>query len=70
MPDLPNIHVGQAALQVAYLTDRVMLEDGETSLFDGDGSAIVIHEGLNDYQSDPAGDAGMRLACGVIEQVP
>jgi Cu-Zn family superoxide dismutase len=63
-------HWNPAASQVEYLTDRVTLEDGETSLFDSDGSAIVIHEGLDDYRSDPAGDAGMRLACGVIEQVP
>jgi superoxide dismutase, Cu-Zn family len=65
--DLPNIHVGQGELQLEYLTDKVTLEDGETSLFDDDGSAIVIHEGLDDYQSDPTGHAGDRLACGVIE---
>ena len=44
------------------------LADGETSLFDDDGSAIVIHEGQDDYVSEPAGDAGNRLACGVIEK--
>ena len=38
------------------------------SLFDDDGSAIVVHQGLDDYQTDPAGDAGMRVACGVIEE--
>ena len=65
--DLPNIHVGQGELQLEYLTDKVTLEDGETSLFDDDGSAIVIHEGVDDYQSDPTGHAGDRLACGVIE---
>lgn len=37
-------------------------------MFDDDGSAIVIHEGQDDYLSEPAGDAGMRLACGVIEE--
>jgi superoxide dismutase, Cu-Zn family len=66
--DLPNIYVGEGALQVEYITDRVTLEDGETSLFDDDGSAIVIHEGQDDYVSEPAGDAGNRLACGVIEK--
>ena len=66
--DLPNIYVGEGAVQVEYITDRVTLEDGETSLFDDDGSAIVIHEGQDDYVSEPAGDAGNRLACGVIER--
>ncbi len=36
-------------------------------LLDDDGAAIVIHEGPDDYVSDPAGDAGPRIACGVIE---
>jgi Cu-Zn family superoxide dismutase len=35
-------------------------------LLDKDGSAIVIHEGADDYVSDPAGHAGDRIACGVI----
>lgn len=66
--DLPNIYVGEGAVQVEYITDRVTLEDGDTSLFDDDGSALVIHEGQDDYLSEPAGDAGNRLACGVIEK--
>jgi Cu-Zn family superoxide dismutase len=66
--DLPNIYIGEGAVQVEYITDRVTLEDGETSLLDDDGAAIVIHQGQDDYVSEPAGDAGMRLACGVIEK--
>ena len=66
--DLPNIYVGEGAVEIEYITDRVTLEDGDTSLFDDDGSAIVIHEGQDDYVSEPAGDAGNRLACGVIEK--
>jgi len=54
--------------RLQYITDRLTLEDGETSLFDDDGAAIVVHEGQDDYLSEPAGDAGMRLACGVIEK--
>ena len=38
----------------------------DASLFDDDGAAIVIHEGADDYKSDPAGAAGPRIACGVI----
>lgn len=33
---------------------------------DGDGYALVIHERADDYHTDPAGDAGDRVACGVI----
>ena len=34
----------------------------------GDGSAIVIHSGIDDYRSDPAGNSGPRIACGVIRK--
>jgi superoxide dismutase, Cu-Zn family len=66
--DLPNIYIGEGELQVELLTDRVTLADGETSLFDDDGSAIVIHQGLDDHHSQPSGDSGDRVACGVIKQ--
>jgi Cu-Zn family superoxide dismutase len=55
-------------LAVEYFTDAVTLGEGETSVFDDDGSAVVMHEGADDYMTDPAGDAGARVACGVIER--
>jgi Cu-Zn family superoxide dismutase len=42
------------------------LGSGETSIFDADGSAIVIHAAADDNKSDPAGNSGDRIACGVI----
>jgi Cu-Zn family superoxide dismutase len=45
----------------------VTLGPGAASLKDADGSAIVIHEGGDDYRSQPSGAAGKRIACGVIE---
>ena len=67
--DLPNVHVqDDGVLAIEYFTAAVTLGEGETSLFDEDGSAIVMHEGADDYQSDPAGAAGPRIACGVIMQ--
>jgi Cu-Zn family superoxide dismutase len=39
---------------------------GEAALLDADGAALVIHAGPDDYQTDPAGNAGDRIACGVI----
>ena len=61
--DMPNIHVPESgALEIEVLNARPMLD---ASLFDADGVAIAIHEGANDYKSDPAGAAGPRIACGV-----
>ncbi len=37
-------------------------------MFDADGTAVVIHAKADDYQSQPAGNAGDRIACGVIEK--
>lgn len=67
--DLPNVHVQEdGVLAVEYFTDAVTLGEGDTSVYDDDGSAIVMHEGPDDYQTDPAGAAGARIACGVIGQ--
>jgi superoxide dismutase, Cu-Zn family len=65
--DLPNIQVpADSRLTVEMLDPSVSLKPGPNSLFDADGSAIVIHQGADDYMSDPAGNAGARIACGVI----
>lgn len=39
------------------------------SVFDDDGAAVVVHAKADDYRSDPAGNAGDRIACGVIERL-
>lgn len=65
--DLPNVHIqSNGALAVEYFTDDVSLDEGSDSLFDADGSSIVLHAGEDDYRSDPAGHAGDRIACAVI----
>ena len=67
--DFPNVHVqDDGRLAIEYFTDSVTLAEGETSVFDDDGSAIVLHEGADDYETDPTGDAGSRIACGVIQR--
>jgi Cu-Zn family superoxide dismutase len=67
--DMPNLHVPDAGnLTIEVMNTAITLEKGEpNSLFDDDGSAIVIHAGKDDYKSDPAGDAGGRIVCGVIQ---
>jgi Cu-Zn family superoxide dismutase len=47
-------------------TDGVTLRAGPLSVFDADGSALVIHAGIDDYATDPTGNAGDRAACGLI----
>ena len=41
--------------------------DDEGYLMDDDGSAVMIHSGADDYESQPSGDAGDRVACAEIE---
>lgn len=39
---------------------------GVGGLLDGDGASIVVHSGPDDYRTDPAGNSGARIACGVL----
>lgn len=64
--DAPNIEVnasGEAKFELllpgASLT-------GASGFLDADGAAVVVHGGRDDYKSDPAGNAGARIACGVL----
>jgi Cu-Zn family superoxide dismutase len=45
----------------------VRLGEGDAPLLDADGSALVIHAGVDDYQSQPSGNAGDRVACAEIK---
>jgi len=64
--DMPNLHVAaDGKVQVEVLNPIVTLS-AESALLDADGAAIVVHAGADDYQTDPAGNAGDRIACGVI----
>lgn len=67
--DLPNIHVASAPLRLEVFVEGVRLDSGPSMLLDSDGGALVIHGGADDYQSEPSGDAGKRLACGVIAKL-
>lgn len=65
--DLGNITVGpNGAGSLVVTTNRFTLSPGEMSLFDQDGSSIVVHGGPDDLMTDPAGGSGTRVACGVI----
>jgi Cu-Zn family superoxide dismutase len=67
--DAPNITVGaDGSVQTSFTTDRVTLTAGSTTLFDDDGSAIVIHAAADDQVSQPAGNSGARIACGTLRK--
>ena len=67
--DLLNLEVGADGTAKASFDDAgVTLADGPTSLFHDGGTAVVIHEKADDYKTDPAGNSGARIACGVIQK--
>lgn len=67
--DAPNFTVNvDGSGRASFTTDRVSLTDGSTSLFDADGSAIVIHATADDQISQPAGNSGARVACGLVKK--
>lgn len=67
--DLPNFEVDQnGRAKFSTLAPLVTLESGPNSLFHPGGTSLVIHAGADDNRTDPAGNAGARIACGVIER--
>ena len=63
--DLANFDVAADGTgKISYTVPGVTL--GDSSLFHAGGTALVIHEKADDYKTDPSGNAGTRLACGVI----
>jgi Cu-Zn family superoxide dismutase len=66
--DMPNLDIpasGELKLEVLN-TGVTLAKDAPNSLLKPDGTALVIHATVDDYKSDPAGNAGGRIACAVI----
>jgi Cu-Zn family superoxide dismutase len=68
--DMPNLHIpASGELMLEVVNSDITLDKGKpNSVFDADGSALVIHANKDDYKTDPTGEAGGRIACGVVEQ--
>lgn len=65
--DMPNFTVNSNGTAKTTVADpRVNLGEGDHSVFANGGTALVIHAKADDMKSDPAGNAGDRIACGVI----
>ena len=67
--DLLNLEVNADGVGKASLLDpNVSLGDGANSVFHQGGTSLVIHANADDYKTDPAGNSGARIACGVIQK--
>lgn len=67
--DMMNVTVAKdGTLHTEVINTAVTLNIGANSIMDVDGSALVLHAKADDYTSQPAGNAGDRIACGVIKQ--
>lgn len=68
--DFDNIDVdSNGKVDVEFTTSQISLkDDAENTLFTEDGTSLVIHADADDYESQPAGDAGDRIACGVVKK--
>lgn len=65
--DLPNLMVNNAGRgHLDGVSDRATLSPGTVSLFDADGSAVIVHAAEDDQVTNPTGNSGARIACGVI----
>jgi len=64
--DLPNLvadSLGQARLTAVLPGEQTALHN---QLFDADGTALVLHAQADDLQTDPSGNSGSRIACGIL----
>jgi superoxide dismutase, Cu-Zn family len=67
--DMKNFMVkANGTAKLTVMDERVNLDDNAHSVFANGGTALVIHEKADDLKSDPAGNAGMRIACGLISK--
>lgn len=63
--DLPNVYVGKDGIGKAEFLTRTTT----AFLIDADGSSFMVHAKPDDYKTQPSGDSGDRIACGVLKTV-
>ncbi|HEX5227795.1 MAG TPA: superoxide dismutase family protein [Bryobacteraceae bacterium] len=67
--DMKNFTVkANGTAKATVVDERINLDDDAHSVFANGGTALMIHEKADDMKSDPAGNAGARIACGVISK--
>jgi len=65
--DMPNLHVPSSGALTFDLVVPALRLGGSEGVLQGDGSALVVHAAADDYMTDPSGNSGDRIACGVIQ---
>lgn len=67
--DVPNFTVdAKGKSKASVVAPNVTLTDGPHSVFTGGGTALVIHANADDGKTDPSGNSGDRIACGIISK--
>ncbi|MBR9989850.1 MAG: superoxide dismutase family protein [Gemmatimonadetes bacterium] len=67
MGDMPNIRAGDDGVaDTTFVKPDTQLRGGESSLQRSGGIALVVHAGRDDQRTDPSGNSGARIACGVL----
>lgn len=67
MGDMPNLTAGSDGTgQMEFVIPGGTLRTGPNALLDADGAAVVIHAQADDNKTDPTGNAGGRIACGIL----
>ncbi|MFM6933359.1 MAG: superoxide dismutase family protein [Novosphingobium sp.] len=66
--DLPNVTADANGVAIADITLKGSARDLVSAMMDKDGTAIVLHARPDDYVTDPAGNSGDRIACGVFKR--
>lgn len=65
--DLPNLLVGTDGRgSFEYTIPNASISRGPNVLMDADGAAVVVHQQADDFRTDPSGNSGTRIACGVF----
>jgi superoxide dismutase, Cu-Zn family len=68
--NLPNLIVdNKGRATVELYSDMVSIHHDKNALLDNDGSTLIIHENPDDHISQPIGNAGSRIACGVFKKI-
>lgn len=69
--DLPNIEIGEdGTINDELVAENVSMTSGEeNSLVREGGTSLVVHESADDGETQPSGDSGARIACGIVPEV-
>lgn len=67
MGDLPNLVVAADGTgEISFDIPGATLRGGANAVLDDDGAAVIVHAEPDDYRTDPSGNSGARIACGVV----